>query len=709
MRGSVQRRWRTVLALPACAAVVLVPSAARGAGVDAGRGWPSTRVDPVKEVLHGVEVPDPYRWLEDQQSPETRAWIDAQNTYTHSLVGSWPGGDALRKRLSELIKIDTANVPYERKGRYFFSKRLADQDLFVLYVRRGASGQDDVLVDPHPLSPDHTTSVTLLDVSVDGTQIVYGVRQGGEDEVAPRILDVDTRRELTDTLPKGRYQGISLTADTKGIYYSRLEKEGPRVFFHTVGGDPTKDVRVFGDGYGPEKIIGAGLSEDGRYLVMTVYHGSAATKTEVYVQDVVAKGPVVTVVNDLDARFQPDVAGDRLYLKTNWEAPNGRVLQVDLKAPGRDRWREVVPTGKGVIDGISLAGGKLFVNDLVDVKSRVRVFDAEGHSKGEIAFPSLGTVSGISGSWGGGEAFFAFSSFHLPTTIYRYDVATGTQSVWAKQAVPIDSERFEVKQEWYASKDGTRVPMFLVHRKGLKLDGSSPALLTGYGGFTATMTPVFSSRAALWVERGGVFALPNLRGGGEFGEEWHKAGMLDHKQNVFDDFIAAAEWLIANKYTSAARLAITGGSNGGLLVGAALTQVPDLFGAVVCSYPLLDMVRYHKFLVAGYWVPEYGSSEDAAQFKYLLAYSPYHRVKPGTKYPAVLFITGDGDTRVAPLHARKMTALLQSATASAKPVLLQYDTKAGHSGGKPISKTIEDLADELSFLFHELGVGAAVQ
>jgi len=344
------------------------------------------------------------------------------------------------------------------------------------------------------------------------------------------------------------------------------------------------------------------------------------------------------------------------------------------------------------------------VRYLENVLPRIRIFDAQGKPRGEIPFPSVGSASGLRGEWGKNEAFFTFSSFVTPTTIYRYDIAKGTREVWAKESVPIARDRFEVEQIRYASKDGTQIPMFIVHRKGLKRAGSSPALLTGYGGFNLSETPAFSARAALWVENGGVYALPNLRGGGEFGEDWHKAGILEKKQNVFDDFIGAAQWLISNGYTSPSRLAISGGSNGGLLVGAALTQRPDLFAAVVCSYPLLDMVRYQKFLVAGYWVPEYGSGDNPGQFPFLYAYSPYHHVKAGTKYPAVLFITGDSDTRVAPLHARKMTALLQASTGSDRPILLHYDTKAGHSGGAtPVTKRIEDLSDELSFLFAETG------
>lgn len=667
---------------------------------------PKTQTDNVKDVIHGVEMVDPYRWLEDQNSPETRAWINAQNEYTEASLGSLPGRDALKQRLTQFIKIDAIGIPRVRNGRYFFSRRRADQDLFVVYMREGLKGQDQVLIDPHPMSPDRTTSVNLLDVSDDGALIVYGIREGGQDEVTVKLLDVNARKNLPDQLPKGRYFGISLKPDKSGFYYSRHGAEGSRVFYHAMGTDPAGDVEIFGKGYGPDKGIGANLSDDGRYLLITVSHGSAAIKTEIYYQEVTTPGPIVPIVNDLPARFFGQVAGDQFFMQTNWEAPNGRMLVVDLKHPARDRWREVIPTSDAIMRGFSLAGGKLCVNYLQAVISRVKVFEPDGKPVRDIAFPSLGSVGGVSGRWDSQEAFFTFSSFHIPTTIYRYDMATATQEVWARLEVPINSDRFEVKQVWYESKDKTRVPMFVVHAKGLKLDGSNPTLLTGYGGFNVSRTPGFSSLAALWAERGGVYAVANLRGGGEFGEAWHRAGMLEKKQNVFDDFIAAAEWLIKTGYTNSSKLAISGGSNGGLLVGAALTQRPELFQAVVCSYPLLDMVRYHKFLVARFWVSEYGSSEDPAQFRYIHAYSPYHRVKPGTKYPAVLFITGDSDTRVDPLHARKMAALLQATTGSDKPVLLHYDTKAGHSGGLPVSKQIEDLTDELSFLFWQLGVGA---
>jgi prolyl oligopeptidase len=668
---------------------------------------PITRKDAVVDRLHGVDVPDPYRWLEDQQSPETRAWIDAQNAYTESVVGRLAGKPEIERRLTELMKIDAIGTPTVRGGRYFYSKRRANQNLSVLYVRRTREAQEEVLVDPHALSPDHSKSVAMMDISPDGTVLVYGVRAGGEDELSPRLLDVDAKKDLPTVLPRARYSGMSITKDKKALYYSKLTPEGPRVFVHRIGGDPSTDRKIFGDGFGPGKIIGATLSDDGRYLIVTVRHGSAAMKVEVYVADLDKDASLTPIVNDIDATFDSTIAGKTLYLRTNWNAPKQRVMAVDLDRPARPYWREIIPESAAVMTSLNAVGGRLFAAYLENVQTRIRMFGFDGAPSGEMTTPGVGVTSNVFGEWERDEGFFTFSSLSTPTTIYRYTVSSGEREVWAKLQVPVSSHPIDVKQVWYTSKDGTRIPMFVAHRRGLKLDGSNPALLTGYGGFNSSQVPGFSSRAAFWIENGGVYALPNLRGGGEFGEEWHVAGMLEKKQNVFDDFIAAAEWLVKNGYTSSARLAISGGSNGGLLVGALLTQRPELVRAVVCSYPLLDMVRYDKFMVAKYWVPEYGSADDPAQFKYLAAYSPYHRVKSGVKYPGVLFITGDGDTRVAPLHARKMAALMQDQTGSdpaERPVLLKYDTKAGHSGGLPLSRQIENLTDEMRFLFWQLGV-----
>jgi len=665
---------------------------------------PKTRRDNVEETIHGVKIVDPYRWLEDGQNTETKEWIKVQNQHTQAIIDSLPGREKLRQRITELMRIDHLSMPHVRRGRYFFHKRLANQELSVICLRKGLDGEDTVLIDPHPMSPDHTTIVGMWDISEDGTLMAYTVREGGQDEVTVRFLDVDKLKDLPDRLPKARYTGFSLKPDKSGCFYVRHDANGPRLYYHRMGADSGSDVEIFGKKYGPGKIIWTNLAEDGRYLLITVWHGSAAMKSEIYYQDVANNGPILPVVNDVNARFSGRIVDDHLFLQTNWEAPNGRIFRVDLDNPARERWREVIPAGTAVIRGFSLAGGRLFVNYTDNVSSRVEVFEPDGRHVRGIELPAIGSASGPNGRWKSNEAFFGFSSFHIPSTTYRYDVRKGSKKLWWRADVPIQSRLFEVKQVWYESKDGTKVPMFVVHAKGIKPDGNNPTLLTGYGGFNASLTPGFSITATLWIEAGGVFARPNLRGGGEFGEQWHKAGMRGKKQNVFDDFITAAEWLIANGYTNPAKLAISGGSNGGLLVGAALTQRPDLFRAVVCIYPLLDMVRYHKFLVAKFWVSEYGSSQDPDQFKYLHAYSPYHRVKAGTKYPAVLFITGDLDTRVDPLHARKMAALLQSATTSDRAVLLRYFTKAGHSGGRPMSKRIDDMVDEFSFLFWQLQV-----
>jgi prolyl oligopeptidase len=665
---------------------------------------PATRTDDVKEGLQGVEVADPYRWLEDQQSPETRAWIDSQNRYTRSLLDSWPQRELMKRRVSELLKIDSIDVPMERNGRLFFVKRLASQDQGILYMRKITGGRDEVLVDPNPLNSGHTVSVTLEGVSEDGTLVAYSLRQGGEDETSIHLFNASKRAKLPDDLPRARYFGISLRPDKTGFYYSRQGEQGPRVYYHKMGTPPPEDAEVFGKGYGADKIILADLSEDGRYLIIHVLHGSAGDKTEVYYQDLQSKRPIMPIVNDVSARFSGEVGGQTLYLHTNWNAPNSRILAVDLRNPARSHWREVITEGSSVIDSLAVAAGKLFLTYTENASSRVRIFDGAGKYLRDLELPALGSVTGINGRWSSQEAFFGYESFHIPLSVYRYQIAANRRSLWAQVKVPIHAERLEVKQVWYASKDGTQVPMFIVHRKNLKLDGANPALLTGYGGFNVSETPYFSAMAALWVESGGVFAEPNLRGGGEFGESWHRAGMLEKKQNVFDDFIAAAQWLVQNRYTEPSKLAIMGASNGGLLVGAALTERPDLFRVVLCFHPLLDMLRYQKFMQAQFWVSEYGSADDREQFKYLYAYSPYHHLVPGTKYPAVLFLTGDGDTRVAPLHARKMAARLQAATASGLPVLIRYDTQAGHSAGLPVSRRVDEYTDVMEFLFWQLQV-----
>jgi len=706
--GSAHRALRAFVAIAVIAGMTGCGrrgAAEFGADVDIGAP-PPTRTDDVVDVMHGVEVPDPYRWLEDQESPETRAWIDAQNAYTDGIFAELPGRERLTGLVTELLKVDQMGAPRRRGDRYFFMKRGADEDLSVIYTRDGAAGEDRVVIDPHGMSEDHTTSAFPVDISDDGQLMVYSVRQGGVDETEVRIRNVDTGEDLPDVLPANRYGSGTLTPDKTGMFYGIYGTQEPRIYYHRLGTDPSDDPEIFGEGYTMQDIPQFQLSDDGKKMLITVSEGSSGP-TRLLLADVReggTLGDIETVIDDGVSRTFGDFAGDKLLLTTDLDAPNSRVVVADLDDPSVDHWEELVPESEGrVIQGASAIAGHYFVSYLEDVQPQVAQYDTDGNLVRRIEFDTLGSTFVVDGDWDGEEAYVGFSSFHVPTTTYRLDVDSGEREVWFRSEIPIDTDAMEVEQVSYESKDGTRVPMFIVHRKGLEMDGTNQTYLTGYGGFNISRTPGFSALAAAWVELGGVFAVPNLRGGGELGEAWHRAGMFGNKQNVFDDFIAAAEYLIDEGYTSPEHLAIAGGSNGGLLVGAAMTQRPDLFGAVVCSYPLLDMLRYHRFMVARFWVPEYGSAEDPDQFEYLRAYSPYQNVEEGTEYPATLFITGDGDTRVAPLHARKMAALVQAANGGDEPILLRYHTKAGHSGGQPVSEQIGEMVDELSFLLWRVG------
>jgi prolyl oligopeptidase len=670
---------------------------------------PKTRRDDVREVMHGVELVDPYHWLEDGKGLRTRAWIDAQNDYTRSFLDALPVRERIRKRLGEMLIHDSVGAPIQRSDDYFFLKRGAEQDLWSIYRRTGIDGQDELLIDPRKMSADGSISVGPIAPSHDASLLAYEVRYGGEDETEIRVLEVSTRRDLPDRLPRGLYQLISWRKDSGGFYYSRARRGvGRRIYFHALGTNPESDREIFGAGYAPQVGVYPYASEDGNYLLATVWYGWR--KVELHVRDLREKNdaPFRPIVTGIDAKFQPQFAGDYLIVQTDWDAPNGRILRIDLRQPAREKWKEIVPEGKDSIrsyGGFAVVGEKLFVNYLHNVSARIAIFSLYGEPHGVLPMPADGTT-GIYGRYGFDEGIVYCGSYTTPYSIYRYNSATGKSDLWHRDAIPFESKDFETRQIWYSSKDGTRVPMFIVHRKGLALDGARPTVLYGYGGFGANLTAEFKVGAAWWIEQGGVYAVPNLRGGGEFGERWHRAGMLEKKQNVFDDFIAAAEWLVANKYTNPDKLAISGGSNGGLLVGAVMTQRPDLMRAVYCWHPDLDMIRFHHYTKDNNppALFEYGDPADPAQFKFMYAYSPYDHVKPGTKYPAMLLTTGDGDTRVPPAQARKMTARMQAATASSLPILLHYDTRAGHAGLKPASKVIEDLSIEWSFLAWQLGI-----
>jgi len=663
---------------------------------------PVTEIQPVTDILHGEEIIDNYRWLEDQESEATRAWIDEQNTYTDSILNQLPKREEMRETFSRLLKIDTITTPFEDGGRYFYSRRKADQDLYVMYYRESLEGEEKVLIDPHTMSEDKSISTDFIDVSDDGKHLLYSIRKGGVDEIEIRLHDIDAGEDMNFVLPAGRYFTASFTHDKSAIIYTSYDQNGPRSYFHTMGSSLDDDVQIFGEGYGPEKILLVSISPDDKWMVAYLLHGSSGGR-DVYISPLGTNPDWKPIIADGVSTSMVNFADDKLIIMTNKDAPKGRVAIADSANPGVDSWQEFLPESEdAVLNGVATMGGHVVVNYLKDVQSIGAVYDLDANKVHDISFDDIGSFDTGNGNWDSDEVFISFSSFHIPSTIYRYDLASGEKTVWESVKVPLKSDSMVLKQEWYESKDGTRVPMFVLHKKGIARDGTNPTILYGYGGFTVSLTPGFSGTRAAWVEMGGIFVIANLRGGSEFGEEWHQAAMLKNKQNTFDDLHAAAEYLIAQGYTRSDHLGIMGGSNGGLLVGAGMTQRPDLYDAVVCSYPLLDMVRFHKFMVASFWVPEYGSSEDPEMFEYIRNYSPYHNVEEGVDYPATLFITGDGDTRVAPLHARKMTALVQAMNGGDNPIMLRYHTKAGHSGGVPIDETINNAVDTYSFLLWRL-------
>jgi prolyl oligopeptidase len=676
---------------------------------------PSVKTDPVVDDYKSTDssvptkVTDPYRWLEDAKSPETRAYIAAQNAYTAQYFAQVKMLPSVVEQMGKLLKTDFVSVPTRRGDRYFFSKRLADENQGSIYMRVSLHGPDEKLIDASKLSADQNTSVNTLNLTEDGSMMAYGVRVGGADEVEVHFIDVATRQATADVMPRARYSGVDISPDKTGVYYSKLfPHEGNRVFYHKFGTPLDSDAMILGKEYRGEKLgeidgVGVRTTPNGHYLVFRIGRGVPATREDILIKDLrVPDSPIVPLVYGIDNRFNEFNVGDTFYMRTDYKAPNGRVLKV-VEGKGPDEWPVIIPEGKDVLEAVNVVGGKMYVLRLKDVKSEVTIYSLEGKAEGHIAFPGIGAGSTLLGRAVDSDGFYTFQSIITPPTIYHYDTKTGRSEVFYSDKVPFDSTQYEVKQVFYTSKDGTKVPMFIAGKKGLKRDGSERLLMTGYGGFALSETPVWNPEYAWWMQQGGWFALPNLRGGNEYGEVWHKAAMFEKKQNVFDDWFAAAEYLIANKYTTPERFAIRGRSNGGLLMGASMTQRPDLFGAIWCGYPLLDMLRYQMFEMGRTWTTEYGSAENPKDYPYILKYSPYQNVKAGTKYPAIFFFTGDGDTRVDPMNARKMTPLMQTASSSGRPILLHYSLKGGHSAGVSQTQLVEDYADEMAFLWTETG------
>jgi prolyl oligopeptidase len=674
--------------------------------------YPQTPKSETTEVLHGETIADPYRWLEDGESPETRQWTDTQNALTRSYLDAVPGRALLHRRLDELLAIGAISVPTPARGRYFYQRRDGRQNQPVLYVRTGVDGEDRTVIDPNALEAGGTVALDWFYPSDDGRLLAYGLSENGSEQSVLHVLEVETGAVLADRIPHTRAADLAWLPDSTGFYYTRYPAPGEppegeehyhrAIRFHRLGTDPADDPLIFQPAQ-KEFWPSVGISPDGRWLVIGV--ARTFDETDLYLKDLRSGGELVAVAKDLPASFDGEVAHGRLFLRTNLHAPTYRLYAVDPESPAQPGWREIVPPrSDAVLEGARVTARHLALSYLERASSRLRLVDHDGGALREIPLPALGSLFGIGAEWDGDELFYGFSSYTVPPGVYRVDLASLQGELWRQVAADVDPSRFEVGQVMVRSKDGTEISMFLVHRRDLALDGENPTYLTGYGGFNISMTPAFSRSMLLWLERGGVIAIPNIRGGGEYGERWHQEGMLGRKQNSFDDFIAAAEWLIERKYTSPERLAIAGGSNGGLLMGAVLTQRPELFRAVIIQVPLLDMLRYHRFLIARLWIPEYGSADDPTQFAWLRGYSPYHHVRDGVHYPSVLLATAESDSRVDPLHARKMAARLQAATASSRPILLRLESRAGHGAGKPLNKVLEELTDTWAFVFSELGV-----
>jgi len=682
--------------------------------------YPVARKSDVVDDYHGTRVPDPYRWLEDPDSPESRAWIEAQNRLTAAYLAEIPARATIRQRLTKLWNYPKYGAPFRKAGRYFFLKNDGLQNQSVLYKQASLEATPETLLDPNILSEDGTVALSTLAVSDNGRLLAYGTAASGSDWEEFRVRDVVTARDLPDHLKWIKFSGASWTKDGAGFFYSRYPEPTDkaltdvnrfqRLYYHRLGTDQAQDVLVYERPDQPDWGMNGEVTDDGRYAVLTVWLGTDR-RNRVYFRDLKdprhprITGDVVRLLDDFDASYAfVGNDGPVFYFLTDLDAPRKRVIAIDTRHPERGRWRELIPQGQDVLEGVQIIHDTFVANYMHDASSRLRLFALDGRMLKDLELPTLGSIGSISGERKDDEMFYAFTSFLYPTTIFRYDFKSGATSVFKAPTIDFDPSRYETKQVFYTSKDGTRVPMFITYKKGLTLDGSNPTYLYGYGGFNISLTPSFSVAMLVWLEMGGVYAVPNLRGGGEYGEEWHQGGMHEKKQNVFDDFIAAAEYLIAQRYTSPAKLAIAGGSNGGLLVGAAMTQRPELFGAALPAVGVMDMLRFHKFTIGWAWVTDYGSADSAAQFPYLYKYSPLHNIRAGTRYPATLVTTADHDDRVVPGHSFKFTATLQAAQAGPQPVLIEIETKAGHGAGKPTSKVIEEQADRIAFLVRNLGM-----
>ena len=678
--------------------------------------YPETAAVEHVDLYHGVEVADPYRWLEDdiRESEDVDAWVEAQNEVTFAYLDSIPERDIIEKRLTELWDYERYGMPYKEGGLYYYSYNDGLQNQNVVYVQKSLDAEAELLIDPNTWSEDGTVAMASYFPSPDGRHVAYMIQDGGSDWRQVRIIEVDGGALLDDELDWLKFTGLSWAKDGSGFYYSRYPETSDEekfqslnanhaVYFHRLGTTQDEDALVFNQPENPEWGYAASVTDDGAHLVITVWKGTDNRYQIVHQDLTVADDAPEFLIEGFDHDFSlVGNVGSELYFRTNKDAPRNRLIAIDVENPEPENWREVIPEAVDVLDGVSLVGGRIIADYMQDAQTVVKVFDLDGRQTGTVDLPGIGTAGGFQGHFDDPETFFVYTSYNTPTTVNRLDVETGEVTVFRKPDVAFDPDDYVVRQVFYKSADGTRVPMFISHHKDFKPTGNTPTMLYGYGGFNISQTPSFSITRLAWMEMGGVYAVANLRGGGEYGEEWHKAGTKLQKQNVFDDFIAAAEYLVEENYTNPSKLAIFGGSNGGLLVGAVTNQRPDLFGAAIPAVGVMDMLRFHKFTAGRFWVDDYGSADDPEEFKALYAYSPHHNIKPGTEYPAVMVTTADTDDRVVPGHSFKYAAAIQQAQAGDAPVLIRIETRAGHGAGKPTDKVVQEYADRWAFLVKNL-------
>ncbi|MBE9129178.1 MULTISPECIES: prolyl oligopeptidase family serine peptidase [unclassified Coleofasciculus] len=680
---------------------------------------PTRKVDQV-DNYHGMKVADPYRWLEDPDSEETKAWVEAQNQVTFGYLTEIPQREPLKQRVTQLWNYEKYGIPFKEENRYFYFKNDGLQNQSVLYTLTSLEAEPRVLIDPNTFSKDGTIALSGLAVSEDGKLITYGLSTAGSDWKEWKVRDVETGEDLSDHLQWVKFSGASWTHDNQGFFYSRYDepKEATKLedinyyqklYYHKLGTPQSEDILIYHRPDQKEWMFDGEVAEDGRYLIISVSQGTDPRNLLFYKDLQIPDSPVVELISEFEANYSfIDNDANVFWFRTDLDAPRGRVIAINTVNPVRENWIEIIPQTPETLEGVSTLNNQFVADYLKDARSSIKVFDLKGALVREVELPGIGSAGGFGGKRYDTETFYVFTSFTTPSTIYRYDMVSGERTLFRQPTVEFNPNNYETRQVFYHSKDGTQVPMFITYKKGLVFNGNNPTYLYGYGGFNVSLTPSFSVSNLVWMEMGGVYAVPNLRGGGEYGEDWHQAGTKLNKQNVFDDFIAAAEWLIENKYTRPQKLAISGGSNGGLLVGACITQRPDLFGAALAAVGVMDMLRFHKFTIGWAWCSDYGSPDNPEEFNALYAYSPLHNLKPDTAYPATLITTADHDDRVVPAHSFKFAAALQAAHRGDNPMLIRIETKAGHGAGKPTTKIIEEIADKLAFLVRSLSMDVTV-